>query len=98
MGEACKRLAVHRTLSASKIMLGVFGNVPAFDNYFKRGFGASTFGPKALEEVGRFYAENSETIEKYRIPTLDFSTGTPTERRYTRAKVIDMIFFIEGGK
>ena len=24
-----------------KIMLGIFGNVPAFDTYFKRGFGVS---------------------------------------------------------
>jgi len=29
--------------------------------------------------------------------TLDFHTGEPTQRRYSRVKVIDMIFFIEGG-
>src|SRR5688572_2023526 len=33
----------------TKIMLGVFGCVPAFDGNFKVGFGASTFGPKALQ-------------------------------------------------
>jgi hypothetical protein len=28
--------------------------------------------------------------------TLNFVTGEPTRRSYTRAKVIDMAFFIEG--
>lgn len=34
----------------------------------------------------------------YRVPTIDFATGEPTDLTYTRAKVIDMIFFIEGMK
>ena len=80
----------------TKIMLGVFGNVPAFDKNFKVGFGVSTFGPKALRKVGTFYQQNVELLEKYRVPTLDFVTAEPTERLYTRAKVIDMAFFIEG--
>jgi hypothetical protein len=29
--------------------------------------------------------------------TLDFATGKPTALQYSRAKVIDMIFFREGG-
>jgi len=81
----------------TKIMLGVFGNVPAFDTFFKNGFGVSTFGPKSLSKIGQFYRDHEEIIEKYRINTLDFLSGTPTERKYSRAKVIDMIFFIEGG-
>ena len=36
-------------------------------------------------------------IDRNRVSTLDFHTGEPTNRRYSRAKVIDMIFFIEGG-
>lgn len=81
----------------TKIMLGVFGCVPAFDTYFKKGFGASTFGDKALRKVGDFYADHADVIDKHRVPTLSFETGLDTEWRYTRAKVIDMIFFIEGG-
>jgi hypothetical protein len=81
----------------TKIMLGVFGCVPAFDTYFKKGFGVSTFGRKSLVKVGRFYQDNSEVIEAHRVPTLDFSSGNETTRKYTRAKVIDMIFFVEGG-
>ena len=80
----------------TKIMLGVFGSVPAFDQNFKKGFCVSTFGAKALRKIGAFYNQNAELIEKYRVPTLDFVTGEPTERLYTRAKVIDMVFFIEG--
>lgn len=81
----------------TKIMLGVFGCVPAFDTYFKKGFGVWTFGRKALDRVSRFYAENAEVIDQHRVPTIDFATGNPTERRYSRAKVIDMIFFVQGG-
>jgi hypothetical protein len=80
----------------TKIMLGVFGNVPAFDTNFKKGFQVATFGPKALRKISTFYEENRTVIDGYRTPTLDFVTGQPTSRTYTRAKVIDMAFFIEG--
>jgi len=36
-------------------------------------------------------------IDGNRIATLDFDTGRPTSRLYSRAKVIDMTFFVEGG-
>ena len=81
---------------ATKIMLGVYGNVPAFDSAFKLGFGVSTFGKAALGKIQKFYIENQDVIEKHRVPTIDFVSGEPTDRLYTRAKVIDMIFFIEG--
>jgi hypothetical protein len=80
----------------TKIMLGVFGCVPAFDTYFKNGSGLSTFGQSALRRVELFYREHAELIERYRVPTLAFAPGGATTRTYTRAKVIDMIFFIEG--
>lgn len=81
----------------TKIMLGTFGCVPAFDTYFKKGSGAWAFGPKALRGIGAFYEANAEAIERNRVETLDFASGSPTGRRYTRAKVIDMVFFIAGG-
>lgn len=80
----------------TKIMLGVFGNVPAFDTNFKKGFQVSTFNLKALQKIDVFYKANDVVIQKYRIPTLDFVSGEPTLRKYTSAKVIDMAFFIEG--
>lgn len=81
----------------SKVMLGVFGCVPAFDTYFKKGFGVSTFSKGSLRLVGEFYRANAAQIDALRQPTLDFATGKPTTRLYTRAKVVDMIFFIQGG-
>jgi hypothetical protein len=80
----------------TKAMLGVFGCVPAFDRFFKVGFDVTTFGPKALANIERYYHANAAVIDRHRVPTLDFATGAPTGRLYTAAKVIDMIFFIEG--
>jgi hypothetical protein len=80
----------------TKTMLGAFGCIPAFDRFFMDGFGTTRFGPKALAAIERFYQVNAETIDRYRVATLDFATGQPTPRIYTAAKVIDMIFFIEG--
>jgi hypothetical protein len=71
--------------------------VPAFDRFFKTGLGVATFGKKSLKKVGHFYSDNAAAIERARVATLEFSSGKPTGRRYTRAKVIDMIFFVEGG-
>jgi hypothetical protein len=82
----------------TKIMLGVFGCVPAFDTYFKKGFGTWTFGRAALMRVARFYVDNEDMIDRHRVPTLEFDTGTDSTRKYTRAKVIDMVFFVEGGE
>ena len=48
--------------------------------------------------LARFYEANSRVIESHRVPTLDFDTGASTSRLYTRAKVIDMIFFVEGAQ
>lgn len=99
LNQAEKLQQAHAGMSdilATKIMLGAFGNVPAFDTNFKKGFGVATFGPKALRKVGSFYQQNGSAVERYRVPTLDFLSGEPTQRSYTRAKVIDMAFFIEG--
>jgi hypothetical protein len=82
----------------TKIMLGVFGCVPAFDTYFKKGFGAWTVGAGSLMRIANFYGDNRDVIDRHRVHTLDFDTGMETARPYTRAKVVDMIFFIEGGR
>lgn len=105
-----------RTL-VTKIMLGVFGNVPAFDTNFvgglKFGFNAtepkkiggfefkgselkSSFSSEGLKKISQFYRENATLLDTYRIQTLDFKTGKPTERLYTKAKIIDMVFYEEG--
>lgn len=88
-------VSVTDTLS-TKIILGVMGSVPAFDRYFRKGFGCSTFGPKSLRGIGSFYEEHAEAIDSIDIPTLDFTTGEETDIRYTRSKLIDMAFFTLG--
>lgn len=88
-----------RTL-ATKIMLGVFGNVPAFDSRVVAGLRKTRltgrFGVHSLLAIGHFCDDHREVIERHREFTLDFATGQPTQRRYTRAKVIDEIFYVEG--
>jgi len=98
---------VYRQLSASlpggrsqtfvtKTMLGVFGCVPAYDRYFRDAFGAATFGPKSLAGLEAYYRANAEALDAHRVATIDFATGADTNRCYTRAKVIDMVFFTKG--
>jgi len=77
-------------------MLGIFGNVPAFDGLFRKGFDLHSFGRKALRSIGNYYAENKTQIDAIEIYTFDYETGEPTQRRYTKAKIVDMIGFIEG--
>jgi len=62
-------------------MLGVFG-VPAFDSYFRRGFGPATLSPKTLKKIGVIYRDNQAEIEAAPVLTLDFLTGEETERQY----------------
>lgn len=81
----------------SKIMLGVFGCVPAFDRYFRKGSGLSSFRKQALLEIREYYRGNQDVIESCRSNTMDFE-GSVLGRQYTQAKVVDMIFFIEGNK
>lgn len=82
----------------TKIMLGVFGCVPALDTNFTNGSGLRTLNRSSLQWLAHFYQANRDVIDRHRIPTLDFDTGTPTRRLYSRAKVIDMIFFVEGSE
>ena len=80
----------------TKIMLGVFGNVPAFDDFFRKGFGAHSFIKKSLRLINRFYEVNKSEIDKFEIYTFDYTTGLITNQKYTKAKIIDMIGFMEG--
>jgi hypothetical protein len=82
----------------TKIMLGTFGCVPAFDTRFRKGSHLGAFNRGWLKRLALFYEANRKVIDRHRARTLDFDTGKPTSRRYSRAKVIDMIFFIEGGR
>jgi hypothetical protein len=80
----------------TKTMLGVFGSVPAFHRYLRVGFGCQTLCADALVRIGNFYIDHQAKIDARKVFTLDFDSGLDTKRRYSRAKIIDMIFFQEG--
>lgn len=80
----------------TKVMLGVFGNVPAFDRFFRAGFGSYSLGEVALKKIRTYFDRHSEQIANITPMTIDFN-GAKTTRPYTQAKVIDMVFFVEGG-
>lgn len=93
----------------TKVLLGVFGCVPAFDTQFRSGFKeycnsigerSSPCNPNALSKLWTFYSKNQAKIDAWsnRIRTLDFQMERKTRRPYPKAKIIDMIFFIEGSK
>lgn len=82
----------------TKIMLGIFGNVPALDTYNKKAFGVSSFNRNGLKKIKKYYDENKEKIDSIKIYTIDYHTEEKTNRLYTKAKLLDMIGFIEGQK
>lgn len=79
----------------TKIMLGVFASVPAFDQYVSKSLGVSKLNKNSLEKIGRFYDQNKEIIDNYDIHTYDFLTGEETDIIYTKAKIIDMCGFMD---
>ena len=106
-----KELGMHKTKKAgvdkikkatdtliTKIMLGVFGNMPAFDGYFRSGSNLGTFNKHSLKEISSFYDKYEKIIsdEATRIKTFEYPSGEAGSRSYTKAKIVDMIFFIEG--
>ncbi len=83
----------------TKIMLGVFGNIPALDTYFSKSFGVRTVNEKGLNRIYKFYSQNKEVkkaIDDFKIHTLDLSTGEKTDIKYKKAKIIDMVGFVQG--
>lgn len=90
----------------TKILLGVFGLIPAFDNYFCNTFRVISDGQcgfrkvnvKSLTFIKTFYEANKMTIDKLSAETFttDFMTGHKTTTNYPKAKIIDMYAFTVG--
>jgi len=101
ISNSCPDISMTETLT-TKILLGVFGSAPAFDTNVKLGCKVegivATFGAKALRQIADFYQNNAAVIDGHRTATLDFGNGGHTQRRYTRAKVIDMALLTQGEK
>lgn len=80
----------------TKVMLGVFGNVPAFDTYVKKGLSVNTFNKDSLTKIKSFYSNNQVFFDSKEIYTFDFKTGEKSNNKYTVAKLVDMYGFIKG--
>jgi hypothetical protein len=86
----------------TKVLLGVFGFVPAFDQNFCETFGDifeqcgfRRLNAKVLQCIQEFYTANKQEIDTLsrKIKTLDFKTGKETKLHYPKAKIIDMYGF-----
>ena len=93
----------HLTL-VTKILMGVFGFIPAFDRYFCSTFrdifkaekcGFTVVNRKSLILLRDFYQENFKEIDKFSSKTLtrDFISGDFTNINYSKSKIIDMYGF-----
>ena len=80
----------------TKIMLGVFANIPAYDQYFRKSLKLHSLNEKSLLKIKKFYEENKETFDSFKIHTFDFLTSQETDVIYPKAKLIDMCGFMDG--
>ena len=80
----------------TKIMLGVFANIPAFDQNFKKSLKVRSVNKKSLSKIKEFYEENKDVFDSFKIHTFDFLTSKDTDNIYTKAKLVDMCGFMDG--
>jgi hypothetical protein len=95
----------------TKILLGVFAFVPAYDDNFCAAFrklangkngnprcGFRSLNKQSLLVIKQFYDENKEVIDKLSNSTftITFSPNENIHIHYTKAKIIDMFGFIYG--
>ena len=90
----------------TKVLLGVFGFIPAFDNFFCNTFryiykgkcGFRRVNENSLNRIKDFYDNNKVIIDKLSNETftIDFYSGEKTSIKYTKAKIIDMYGFTVG--
>lgn len=91
----------HRHLVlVTKIMLGIFANIPAYDTYFCKTFkeissNNFSFVDKAtLGIIHEFYLKNQEIIDKLQQESIVFNFyEQDTKLKYSKAKIIDMYGF-----
>ena len=88
------------TTLVTKVLLGVFGFIPAFDDNFCKTFkmifpeqcGFTVVNVNSLSCIYQFFISNQQVINKLsnELYTIEFMTGLKTNIPYPRAKVIDM--------
>jgi len=78
----------------TKIMLGVFSNIPAFDRYVKNTFKINVVNKKNLKKLYGHYLNNKEVYDSYKVFTFDYNNNkATTKNKYKIAKLIDMYGF-----
>jgi len=97
-----------RVTLVTKIMIAVFGRVPAFDSFFNRGMARvhapfernqrvafHAFDELRLRRLSDFYLANQTEIDELSAEsrTVGFPDGSVTGHRLTRAKIADMYAF-----
>jgi hypothetical protein len=80
----------------TKIMLGVFANVPALDQFVKKSLKINILNKESILIIKGFYEKNKSIFDSYKIQTFDFQSSTKTNIIYTKAKLVDMCCFIFG--
>ena len=85
----------------TKIMLGVYECVPAFDEYVRTCIGG--FCEKNIVKIGKFCTDHHGDIARAlagaNLRTFEFSgypTRAKTERVWTSAKLVDALLFVDG--
>jgi hypothetical protein len=82
---------------ATKIMMVVFGCVPAYDSFFSSTLEPMSFGKNSLKYIYKFYhdyQENKELLDQKQKELRTVSVkGGLTNYTYTIAKIIDIIGF-----
>ncbi|MPN22926.1 hypothetical protein SDC9_170311 [bioreactor metagenome] len=79
---------------ATKIMMVVFGCVPAYDRNFSATLKPMSFGKDSLEYIYKFYQKNNGLLDEKQkeLKTVSVEGGL-TDYTYTMAKIIDVIGF-----
>jgi len=89
----------------TKVMLGIFGNVPAFDTYvtstyrkvFEDKCAFRSFNSKSLECLNIFFHDHQATINQFQKKTYCYKfDGTFSKTTYPKAKLLDTIAFQYG--
>ncbi|MCR5039084.1 MAG: hypothetical protein K6A94_07090 [Bacteroidales bacterium] len=103
LSKKLESIEVQPTITlVTKIMLGVFGCVPALDSYFciwaRKEFDSCrfrVFNHNVLKCFSDFYLSNKTVFDSINIHTIDFQ-GRETNLTYTKAKLLDMFGFSMG--
>ena len=111
IAEKLKKQKVEPTVTlVTKIMMGVFGCIPAFDTMFTTAFKKIYTSKKvdkdikckfnkvngqSLKSIYEFYESNKIEFDTIQISLIDFS-GNKTSYKYKIAKLVDMYGFCKG--